>query len=119
MIILQAQIESVSTRKDRTVKVVIGTQELTPNNAATIFALQNKLASVAIADKDLTETEIETLRQSKYDLEDVPNGKTPSQRLRGVFYRMWEQDNKGYNDFNLYYINRMENLIEHYKQKLD
>jgi hypothetical protein len=47
------------------------------------------------------------------------NEKPPSQRLRAVFYRIWERDKQGYDDFELYYRFQMEKLIEHFKTKLD
>lgn len=42
--------------------------------------------------------------------------KTPSQRLRGVFYTLWEQDNEGFEEFDPYYDSKMEKLIIYYKK---
>jgi hypothetical protein len=42
---------------------------------------------------------------------------TPSQRLRNVFYRLWEQEGKA-GEFKEFYRVKMETLVEHYKQKL-
>ena len=53
--------------------------------------------------------------QSEFDFSDKP----PSQRLRAVLYRMWEQDNEGFKDSNLHYIYHMNKVIEHFKSKLD
>lgn len=44
--------------------------------------------------------------------------KTHSQRLRAVFYRCWEQDKEGYQDYETYYKYKMETLIDHFKAKL-
>lgn len=46
-------------------------------------------------------------------------GKTKAQRLRGVLFRCFEQDNKGYEVFDDYYNYQMETLINHFKGKLD
>lgn len=119
MITLNAEIEGVSTRKDRTIKLSLGTQELKPNEAGKLFGLQNSLVHLAIKPAPLTQDEIELVKSSKIDIDDIPEGKSPSQRLRNVLYRLWEQNNGGYEDFNLFYLNRIERLIEHYKQKLD
>lgn len=116
MIVLDAEVESISTRKDRTVKVVLGTQEM--KDVSQVFNLQNQLVTIGISTNGLNQSEVEILRSSKFDLDAIPDGKTPSQRLRGVLYRCWEQDSGGYEDFNLYYHNRMERIIEHYKTKL-
>jgi hypothetical protein len=45
--------------------------------------------------------------------------KTPSQRLRAVLYRVWQQDGKGFTDFEAYYQAQMEKLIEFYKGKIE
>ena len=42
--------------------------------------------------------------------------KTSSQRLRGVFYKIWEQDDEEFEDFDSYYDSKMEKLIKHYKK---
>lgn len=116
---LKATIDGMRTLKDRSLKITIVTQELNPESSSKLLSLQNSLCDVLINDKDLTEGEIEMLQNSKWQLEDVPNFKSPSQRLRAVLFRMWEQDKNGYDDFNLFYINRMEQLIEHFKTKLE
>lgn len=50
---------------------------------------------------------------------EISEGKTPSQRLRGVLYVSWQQDNQGYKDFKDYYRTRMERIIDHLKNQLD
>ena len=44
---------------------------------------------------------------------------SPSQRLRGVFFRLWEQDNEGFEEFGPYYDSKMEKLIKHYKKLIE
>lgn len=116
---LKATIDGMRTLKDRSLKITIVTQELNPESSSKLLSLQNSLCDVLINDIDLTEAEIEMVQNTKWNLEDVPNFKSPSQRLRAVFYRMWEQNKNGYDDFNLFYLNRMEQLIEFYKLKIE
>ena len=116
MLILNAQVEGLSTRADRTVKIVIGTQENV--KAADLFALQGQLITLGISTNELTPDEIELLKNATFEIDDIPDSKSPSQRLRNVLYRLWEQADGGYNDFNLYYLNKMETIINHYKDKL-
>jgi len=116
MIILNATVEGLSTRADRTVKIVIGTQENV--KAAELFALQGTLVTLGISTNELKPEEIELLKNSKFEIDDIPDGKSPSQLLRNVLYRNWEQANGGYSDFNLYYLNKMETIRNHYKSKL-
>jgi hypothetical protein len=115
VIILPATIEGIATRKDRTVRVAIGTQELSPDKAGQLMSLQNALCYVAIKKEDFTHDEEAELDKLKAN--DV-NGKTPSQRLRSVLYRRWEQDDKGFKTFSQYYDWAMELTIEQHKSKL-
>ena len=116
MIILDAQVEAIATRKDKTVKITLGTQEM--RDVGELFQLQNQLVSVGIATNELTDDQIEVLRNSKFDLEIIPTGKSPSQRLRGVLFRIWENDNGGFEQFENFYINKLETIISHFKNQL-
>jgi len=44
--------------------------------------------------------------------------KTPSQRMRNVLFLLFEQDHKGFSDFDSFYLDRMEKLIDLLKKKL-
>jgi hypothetical protein len=119
MILLKAQIEAITTRKDGTLKVAVGTQELKPSDAGKLFGLNNKLCSIGIAPNDLTPKEIETLQDAKLSIDDVPNGKSLSQRLRGSLFVYWQQHDTGFEEFNDFYSDYMEKKINHVKSKLD
>jgi len=116
MITLSAQIESLSTRADRSWKVVMGTQEMSPADVATLAAMQNQIAFVAINPDPFTSEQKEVIENTKAELSDT--GKTHSARLRGVIYKLWEQDQEGYTDFHNYYIIKMDKIINYYKSKL-
>lgn len=116
MIVIAASIESIKTRRDKTVSVQIGTQELSPEKAGELFSAQNKLGFVAISLQQFSEAETEIIDNLDVSVEKAD--KTPAQRLRNTLYRVWESDKEGYKDFNLYYIAKMELLINHYKTKI-
>lgn len=44
--------------------------------------------------------------------------KSPSERLRAVFYQHYNRNNEGFEEFDPYYEHKMELLINHYKNKL-
>lgn len=44
--------------------------------------------------------------------------KSPSQRLKSVYYKLWEQDDEGFELFEQYYENKVEKLINHFKKML-
>ena len=119
MITLKAQIESVSTRKDRTIKIAFSTQELKGKDAAKLLDLQNELVTLGIAEKGLTTKELETLQDAKSGLDDVPNGKSSSQRLRGALYVYFTQNETNFQEFQQFYNNYMEQIINNVKAKLE
>ena len=115
MIVLPAQIESIASRKDKTIRLTLGTQELNPNTAAQIFSMNQQFCYFAIKSESFLQNELDTLNDLKSDI----NAKTPSQRLRNILYRLYEQDNVGYRDFTTFYISIMETICEHYKNKIN
>jgi len=116
MITLSAQIQGLTSRVDRSWKITIGTQELTPQEIGTIGSLQNQVCFIAINPDPFTSEQKEVIENTKAELSE--NGKTHGQRLRGVIFRNWEQDNEGYKEFHDYYIIKIEKIISHYKNKL-
>ena len=116
MITLSAQIQSLNSRVDRSWRLTLGTQELSPDMIGTLGSMQNQVCFVAINPDPFTTKQKEIIENTKAELSD--NGKTHGQRLRGVLYRMWEQDNEGHKDFHDYYIIHMDKIISHFKTKL-
>ena len=113
--IVPVYIENITTRKDKTVKLTLGTQELSPANAGELFRLLGQLACCYISPKEIGQREIDQVDK----LEPEMGGKTQSQRLRNVLYKMWDQNHEGYDEFNNYYHSKMDVLIEHFKSKLE
>lgn len=116
MIIIGSVIEGMTSRKDKTMKLTIGTQELSPDQAATIFGMNQQFCYVAIKKENFTAEETDMIESLKTELD---SQKTPSQRLRGILYRNYEQHSEGYADFSTYYQAKMDKLCEHFKSKLD
>lgn len=116
MILIGGQIEGINSRKDKTIKLTIGTQELSPNQFGQIFELHQSFCYLGIKKEPFTKDESDALESLKAD---YANAKTPSQRLRGILYLNFQNDAEGYNDFNSYYLSKMESICEHFKSKLD
>lgn len=110
-------IESLATRKDRSVRIAIGTQELSPETGGELLRLQNAFVYVVLKEEDFGQDEVEAIEALEAEFTD-DRRKTSSQRLRSVLYRVWENDNKGHEGFNAFYLSEMERIIEHYKAKL-
>lgn len=116
MILLGGQIEGINSRKDKTIKLTIGTQELTPDQCGQIFELHQSFCYIGLKKEPFTKDESDVLESLKTDF---ANAKTPSQRLRGILYLNFQNNPEGYIDFNSYYLAKMELICEHYKSKLD
>jgi len=116
MLILGHEIENITSRKDHTWKITLGTQELSPEQSAEIVKLIGKFVYVAYKVDEFKPKELEIISnlQSEFEFKE----KSPSQRLQAVFYRLWEHDSEGYQDFQLYYRFRMEKVISYYKSLL-
>jgi hypothetical protein len=115
MILIAGQIEGLSTRKDKTIRLTLGTQELSPNEVAELFKFNQSFCYVAIKQEPFSKIETDSIDALKTEYEDI---KTPSQRLRAIMYRNFEQQPNGFKDFNSYYAYTMEKLCDHYKSKL-
>jgi hypothetical protein len=109
-------VESISSRKDKTWKITIGTNELTPDKAVGLLALQNAFGFIAFKEQDFQHDEETALDAIDMDL--GGGGKSPSQRLRNTFYVLWKANNKGFKTFKDYYSNAMEGVIDFYKGKI-
>lgn len=118
LIFLPVIIEGIGTRADRTLKITLGTQELTPQDAGQLFSLHQSAAYVMIKEEMFNSAERDLLEKIEADKTEY-NGKSPSQRLRNVLYRVYETDPQSFNDFTRYYEYQMERLITHFKNKID
>ena len=115
-ILFPAIVESIRTRKDNTVSIVLATQELSSQRMGELFGLMNKLTACYISPKESVTND----ERDKVDkIDPILGGKSPSQRLRNTLFVLYEQDAKGFDSFDSFYKNRMEAIIEHYKSKLD
>jgi hypothetical protein len=114
-LLLPAIVSSIRSLKDGSVSVCVETQEITPMKAGELFSLRNKVVVMYLSEKD-------TIPQKELDqvdsLEVDTGGKSQSQRIRNVLYRVFEQQPEGYKDFELFYRAKTEKIIEHLKSKL-
>ena len=115
------QISKVQTLADRGVQIKIETGELSPDDITKLFELKSPEGMVWVAFKELP-VKTEDLEIPEI-VEKGSENKSPAQRLRGVFYRYFEQNWKrlGYKNieqFELFYKMRMEKIINSVKEKL-
>lgn len=117
MIQIPSTIESISTRKDRTLKVVVGTQELDSETASELMRHNQLYGYFMFAENKIKPEEV--------PVEDAPefeDEKSPSQRLYNCLYVYWKQQTdlgKELRTFNQFRIEQMEKFIQAVKNKLD
>jgi hypothetical protein len=113
---LAAIVENVSTRRDGTIKLTLGTQEISQGKAGELFTMQNKVVAIYISVKDSVPQKVmDMVDQADVD---IP-GKTKSQRQRAVLYRIWELQKEGHKTFESYYAAKMEEHITNLKSVLE
>ena len=113
-LLIAAYVEGIRSRKDKTIALTLGTQELSPEKAGELFSINGQLITAYLSVKGISQDDQEIIDTIEPD----STGKTPSQRLRNVLYILWEQDNEGFKDKNLHYIHHMEKILSHLKTKI-
>lgn len=117
MIALPAILESFRTLKDKSLKVIFETGELSPAQITELGSKIQQFGYLYFNSDVLTSGKIDELSKIKVDFDD--STKSKAQRLRAVLYVNWKSDNKGYAVFDDYYNFQMEKIISHYKSKLE
>lgn len=117
MIVINAILESFRSLKDKTLKLSFETQEPTAEQLQQIAVNAQKYGYLVFSGNQLTSEQLDEIDKAKNDLYD--SNKTPSKRLRNVLFVSFEQNNKGYKTFEDYYLFQMEQMINHYKSKLE
>ena len=115
ILMIPATIEAINSRVDGSWSIRVGTQELNEESARAILKLNRKLGYFIFKETLLEETDLINIPESKPEF---VGDKTPSQRLRGVLYVLWEQT-KPTKTFDEFYRARMESVIQWAKEKLD
>lgn len=114
-ILLSAIIENVTTRRDNTIKITIGCQEISQGKAGELFGLHGKLAAIYVSPKNsIPQSDLDQIDAVDVDMP----GKTQSQRLRSVLFILWEQQNEGFKDFQGYYRSKTEAIIQELKNNI-
>jgi len=98
---------------DGGLSLLVHTQELDPKDEAEVMRLKRKLGwFVFSVTESITAEDIPT------ETLEFAGEKSPGQRLRAVLFRLWEQDKRGYKEFELFYQGKMNLIIESLKEKL-
>lgn len=116
-VLLSAQVENITTRKDRTLKIVIGTQEIDSKKMAELMSLNQNLAHVYINSTNITPEQVEVVDSAEKEVIEG-TGKSQSQRIRAILYKLWVQNNEGFKNANDFYVSKTEAIITHLKKQI-
>ena len=120
-IIVRAAVESISTRADGSIKLVIGTPELNGEQCAKLFNFRRNEVVMMLASDSISHEQRDIIineSQSIINNESNVNSKSKAKQLRSILYRLWEYrcDDRSFNE---YYNGIMGELIERYKTLLN
>lgn len=110
---LPAMLSGVASRKDKSYTLKFETRELRGSEAATLLDQMNSEGWLLFSPNELQEKDVPDEKADS-----MTGQKTQAQRLRGVVYRLWEQNGKKGNSEE-YYRSVMESLIDQLKEKLE
>ena len=125
-VVFEGGIDKVSTLADGSLRVYVGTPELSNETMVSVFSLIKKPGFVLISANAINQDQIDAVEKATTNAEF--SEKTPSQRMRGVLYKFWEKTQPKtmngdgvmeYVDFDLFYKRQMNKIIDHFKTKLD
>ena len=126
-VVFEGGIDKVSTLADGSLRIYVGTPELAHETMVNLFGLIKRPGYVLISANTINQDQIDAVEKATANTEF--SEKTPSQRMRGVLYKLWEKTQPKtmngdsgemeYVDFDLFYKRQMNKIIDHFKTKLD
>ena len=112
-VLLPVQLNPISRRKDRSVKLSYETRELSPQEIMTLMSMENEEGWL------LFSTNRDEVQEDDIPEEDAElNQKSQSERIKSVLYILYNQDvqNQKYvGTFQNYYREKTEKYLEHLK----
>tara|TARA_Y100000310_G_scaffold319322_1_gene374460 strand:+ start:344 stop:736 length:393 start_codon:yes stop_codon:yes gene_type:complete len=126
-VVFEGGIDKVSTLADGSLRIYIGTPELSNETMVNVFSLIKRPGYVLISTNPLNQGQVDAVEKATINAEF--NEKTPSQRLRAVVFKLWEKTQPKqingdsgemeYVEFDLFYKRKMNEIINHLKTKLN
>ena len=107
-------IDGVTAKKDRTLSIKIGTQELPPEETAKIFEHQGQQLFIGMAETELTREQLNVPEVSK-----EIDPKSPSQRLRDRMAAYYKTTKGNFEGFDKWYVDSLNKIGQSYLDKLN
>ena len=103
----------IKTMADKGIRISFDTQELTAEVMTQVFMLKGRMGYLIFSATPLNPELLDIPDISP----DFKGEKSPSQRLRAVLYKLWEQQGASI-DFAVFYRSKMDSIINQVKEKL-
>jgi hypothetical protein len=97
--------------KDGGMRLKLETQELSNEQKVELLNYNNTFGNFLFAPNPLQESDIPKEPAKR-------EGKTPSERLRGVLFLIYKETGGKEENFYQFYLEQMEKMINHYKMKI-
>jgi hypothetical protein len=110
-VVLQGILSSFRTMADNTVKLTMHSQEIPKETAAELFDMTNTHVKFHVSNENINEEQIKVLNETELDKDELVNGKTKAQRIRGIMFLAWEKQGRPEDNFDQFYKLEMERII--------
>jgi len=108
---IPAQLDGVQPRKDGGVSLRFVTQEASKDDKVTLMEFYQSYGHLLFSANQIQEDQVPKANADRSD------GKSPSQRLRAVLFVAWK-NNGNTGDFEAWYSQQMERIIDQVKAKI-
>lgn len=109
-------IESVASKKDKTIKIVIGANELKPDVMSDIMGMSGAFVYTAHKLEPFVTEEINAINKLKYEGKTL--GKSMAEKMRDLFFVLWSKENCGFQQFDDYYVFQMNKYLDELRDRL-
>lgn len=114
---LEGYVTKISTMSKNTLRIQFDSMEsVSPEAASRVFGWIDRLGHLLFAIRQIQPEDMLKIPESEKEFKDE---KSPSKRMKSVYYLLWKNNPEGYEDFELYYRFYMEREINKLKSKLD
>ena len=110
---IPSYIKKITTLKDKSLQLVVETQDLTPETKTYLFEMHDSYGWM-IYFKNAPK--LEDIQVPEGNAPENKEGKSPAQRLHAVLFVLWKQSG-GQGDFDFFYKQEMEKIIDGVKEK--
>lgn len=110
---IPCHVKGLKTCVDGGNQIIILTQELPPEDMTLLFSLKNKPGWMLFKETEIKPEDLANIPDITLEFK---NEKSPSQRLRNVIFRIWEQTDRK-QPFEVFYRVKLETIIEWLKEK--